>query len=57
LPAASAVRFYPDEEEYYYQREARPTQEAEMPDCDLDDFYNSSDVEDGDGLSSTVADS
>jgi hypothetical protein len=35
------LRFYPDEEEYYYQREARPTQEAEMPDCDLDDFYNS----------------
>lgn len=35
------LRFYPDEEEYYYRRKERPTQEAEMPDCDLDDFYNS----------------
>ncbi|KAJ5817250.1 hypothetical protein N7447_009483 [Penicillium robsamsonii] len=40
------LRFYPDEEEYYYQRKNRPTHEADMPDCDLDDFYNSMSYED-----------
>ncbi|KAG0154580.1 hypothetical protein PDIDSM_148 [Penicillium digitatum] len=33
------LRFYPDEEEYYYQRKDRTAHEAEMPDCNLDDFY------------------
>ncbi|KAJ5424570.1 hypothetical protein N7445_010543 [Penicillium cf. griseofulvum] len=40
------LQFYPDEEEYYYQRKERPTHEAEMPDCDLDDFYTSISYED-----------
>ncbi|KAJ5520937.1 hypothetical protein N7463_001390 [Penicillium fimorum] len=40
------LQFYPDEEEYYYQRKNRPAHEAEMPDCDLDDFYTSMSYED-----------
>lgn len=48
------LRFYPDEEEYYYQRKERPTQEAEMPDCDLDDFYNSVSYDDIDVDPQTV---
>ncbi|KAJ5971388.1 uncharacterized protein N7479_001306 [Penicillium vulpinum] len=40
------LRFYPDEEEYYYQCKERPTHQAEIPDYDLDDFYNSISYED-----------
>lgn len=50
------LRFYPDEEEYYYQRKKRPTHEAELPDCDLDDFYNSISYDDIDvDLPQTIA--
>ncbi|KAJ5153761.1 uncharacterized protein N7500_009200 [Penicillium coprophilum] len=40
------LQFYPDEEEYYHQRKDRPTREADMPDCDLDEFYNSMSYDD-----------
>ncbi|KAF9242744.1 hypothetical protein DTO013E5_5731 [Penicillium roqueforti] len=40
------LQFYPDEEEYYYERMDRPTHEPQMPDCNLDDFYNSISYED-----------
>ncbi|CAI7657231.1 unnamed protein product [Penicillium discolor] len=48
------LRFYPDEEDYYYQRKEWPTHEAEMPDCDLDDFYNSVSYDDIDVDPQTV---
>ncbi|KAJ5781093.1 hypothetical protein N7457_006253 [Penicillium paradoxum] len=40
------LRFYPDEEEYYYKRKERPTHEADVVEYDLDDFYNTINYED-----------